>query len=155
MIRHSWAAALALVAATTLTACGGSDTAEDTSTSQSSSSEESQGGPSQQEFDDFVASAESQMNSTMGDAFKDIYSDIRIESMYPDGITYVYVYKQEVDPDFAVEQLETQIPVLRASFRSQVKPELQNQLGIEDPVVSWRYLQPDETLIWEHTEPQQ
>ena len=75
-----------------------------------------------------------------------------IEPVYPNGIEYVYVFRDAVDVARASKALKDQASVLRSSYRSQILPEMEG-LGFEDPTVTWTYRNPDGTTIWTLTVP--
>jgi hypothetical protein len=72
------------------------------------------------------------------------------DCVYSSGIGYVYTYKNHVDPAQGATYFSKQVPILKATFRTQVAPELK-RLGFAHPSVTWTYVTPDCSLIWTHT----
>lgn len=124
----------------------GSPTAHSSTTSQGSSGSS----VSKAVLDAYVANAEKGMTSALGSSVRKIYASIHIEAVYPDGIRYVYVFKNAVDPAVGAKVIGKSAPVLRATFRTEVAPEMR-KLGIAHPTVTWRYVNPDGSLVWTRT----
>ncbi|WP_370614014.1 hypothetical protein [Mumia sp. Pv 4-285] len=111
--------------------------------------DDSSDGLSRSEVDAFAAAAQRQIDSQFG-SFNGMYSEIRIEPIYPNGIEYVYVYSKLLDADRVEEQLDTSVAVLQASFDTQVAPEMK-RAGFTSPTATWTYLNSDESVIWTRT----
>lgn len=79
-----------------------------------------------------------------------VYSSIRIRPVYPSGIEYVYSFKSAVRASRGAKYLDSQVPVLKAIFRTQVGPELR-RLGFVHPSATWTYVNPDGSRVWTHT----
>ena len=69
---------------------------------------------------------------------------------YPSGIEYIYVFRDAIDVTAGATRLDTQLPLLKAAFRTQVKPEM-SRLGFFRPSATWTYVNPDGTVVWSHT----
>ena len=108
--------------------------------------------PSRADLDAYVTAGERAMESMLGPGLKKLYESVDIEPVYPDGIEYVYVFKKEVDAVRGSTALKKQTPVLRASSRTQIVPEMK-RLGFDDPSVTWTYRNPDGSTIWTLTVP--
>ena len=108
--------------------------------------------PSREDLDAYVAAGERSLDSILGPSLKKLYSSVDIEPVYPNGIEYVYVFRDAVDVARASKALKDQASVLRSSYRSQILPEMEG-LGFEDPTVTWTYRNPDGTTIWTLTVP--
>jgi hypothetical protein len=155
MVRKLSSAAAAAVCAVSLllSGCGGTSGARsDTGGSGPSSAQSgsSAGSVPKAVLDAYVSNAKQHMKSAFGGSFKKIYSSIDIQPVYPDGIKYVYVFKNTVDPTVGAKYLDKSVPVLKATFRTQVAPEMK-RLGIAHPSVTWRYVDPDGSLVWTRT----
>jgi hypothetical protein len=152
--RFSLAAAGAVCAVSVLVSgCGGtSGTSSDAAQSGSAStpSGSSTGSVPKAVLDAYVAKAKQGMKAAFGGSFKKIYSSIDIQPVYPDGIKYVYVFKNTVDPTLGAKYIDHTAPVLKTTFRTQVAPEMR-KLGIAHPTVTWRYVNPDGSLVWTRT----
>ena len=122
-------------------------TAEQSETSESSSSTPSMESSTNPDLDAYVEQAEQVSRSMLGDSIKKLYKEFRIEPDPPSGIEYVYVFKKPVDVDQARQGMQSQVSVLRASFRSQIAPEME-QRGFEDPTATWTYLNPDGSEVF-------
>lgn len=106
--------------------------------------------PSKAELKAYAARAERQVTSAFG-SFNGMYSEIRIDPVYPNGIEFVYVLSEFVEVSAATTNyLNTTVPVLRTAFRTQVAPEME-ALGVARPKVTYTYLNPDDSLIWTRT----
>ncbi|GAB3785338.1 hypothetical protein [Nocardioides ungokensis] len=79
-----------------------------------------------------------------------MFTSIRINPVYPSGIEFVYVYKVRVDVAATSDYLDTQLPLLKATFRTLVEPEV-TKFGLQHPSAAWTYKNPDGTLVWGHT----
>jgi hypothetical protein len=155
--RVSLSAAAALCAATVfLSGCGnGSSEAADgtpltggapsTKTHDNDSSR-----PSTAKLDAYVGAAERGMKGAVGPSVRRIYSSMRILPVYSSGIKYVYTYKNHVDATRGAAALDKQVPLLKATYRTQVAAELK-RLGFAHPSVTWTFLNSDGSLIWTHT----
>ena len=106
--------------------------------------------PSRADLDTFAATAERGLKSALGPSIKKVYSSIRIEPVYPSGIKYVYVFKKQVRVSKVAKYLDTQVPLLKAAFRTQVAPEMK-RLGFAHPSATWSYLNHDGSPIWSRT----
>lgn len=106
--------------------------------------------PSKADLDTYAATAERGMKSALGPSIKKVYSSIRIEPVYPSGIKYVYVFKEQVHASKVAKYLDTQVPLLKAAFRTQVAPEMK-RLGYAHPSATWTYLNHDGSPIWSRT----
>ena len=153
--RFSLAAAAAVCAMSVLlSGCGSgsSGTSSDNAQSGSSSAQSgsSKGSVPKAVLDAYVANAKQGMKAAFGGSFKKVYSSIDIQPVYPDGIKYVYVFKNTVDPTVGAKYIDHTVPVLKTTFRTQVAPEMK-KLGIAHPTVTWRYVNPDGSLVWTRT----
>ncbi|GAB3763298.1 hypothetical protein GCM10027600_08620 [Nocardioides ginsengisegetis] len=81
-----------------------------------------------------------------------IYASIRVKPVYPDGIEFVYVYREPVDASRVAHYLDTQVPLLKATFRTQIAPEMKRN-GWTTPSATWTYDNPDGTVVWTHRVP--
>jgi hypothetical protein len=149
------AAALACATALLLSGCGGGTSAASSGTPEAGASTghaDASGtkAPSKADLDAYVATVQRGMKSSIGSSVKKVYSSIRTEPVYPSGIKYVYVFKNQVDVSKGAQYLDTQLPLLKAAFRTQVAPEMK-RVGFAHPSATWTYVNPDGTLIWTHT----
>jgi hypothetical protein len=101
-------------------------------------------------LDSYVASANRGLKAAFGSSLKKVYSSIDIQPVYPDGIRYVYVFKNTVDPTVGAKYIDHTVPVLKSTFSTQVAPEMK-KLGIAHPTVTWRYVNPDGSVVWTRT----
>ena len=101
-------------------------------------------------LDAYVALARQQVKSVYGDAFEKMYSEVRVESTYPSGIEFVYVYKEFVDASAARTQLDSFAPTLETTFETMMASEME-RAGIARPRATWTYRNADGTMIWTHT----
>ena len=92
------------------------------------------------------------MKSSLGASIKNVYSSIRVEPVYSSGINYVYVFRNRVGVSNGIKYLDSQVPLLKAAFRTQVAPEMK-RLGFAHPSATWTYVNPDGSLVWTHTMP--
>lgn len=83
--------------------------------------------------------------------FEGIYSNIEMEADQPNGMVYTYQYMDQLDAESVKQELDGQMPALEDAMETDVFPEM-TDFGLEPPhVVTYRYLNADDTLIWEHT----
>lgn len=87
------------------------------------------------------------MNSSAQAATKKVYSSMRIEPVYPDGVEYIYVFRNERDVEQARKYFKTQVPVMSTTFNNRIAPEF-NRLGFADPSATWTPKNPDGSTIW-------
>lgn len=135
--------------------CGDEPTDTEAATGQSEPSTSSSSRPSAKssptrDLAEYVDQVERVSKSMFGGSMKKIYSSFRVEPDPPAGLEYIYVFKRPVDIPRARQALASQLPVLRASFRTQVAPEMTKQ-GFEDPTATWTYLNPDGSEVYSHT----
>lgn len=143
------------MASVMLSGCGGGTSEANSQTTQAGApaSQADPSGtqaPSNTDLDAYVAAAQRGMKSAVGVSIKKLYSSMRIEPVYPNGIKYVYVFKNQIDVSQGRKYLETQMPVFKATFRTQVAPEMK-RLGFAHPSATWTYMNPDGSLIWTRT----
>jgi hypothetical protein len=108
--------------------------------------------PSKADLDAYVSAGRRGLKSMLGPSLKKVYSTIQVEPVYPSGIKYVYVFRNQVDVAQAAKQLKTQAPVLKAAFHTQVASEMK-RLGFAHPSATWTYMNSDGSLIWTRTFP--
>jgi len=108
------------------------------------------GGLSRREVDTYVAAARKQLPGLWSPQFRKMFSSIRINPVYPRGIEFVYVYKVPVDVAVASNYMDTQLPLLKAAFQTQIEPEM-TSFGFQHPSAAWTYRNPDGTLVWSRT----
>ena len=82
--------------------------------------------------------------------FDELYSEIGIVPVYPNGIEYDYTFRAAVDPATAKRQLALQAPTLRTQARTVIIPEMEQQ-GFADPTVAFTYRNPDGSVVWSRT----
>jgi hypothetical protein len=112
--------------------------------------ESSDSGPSNSDLDAFVAQGRTALKSMMTSSMRKTFSSIKIKPDYPSGVTYVYVFRQAVDPDTASKQLDSSASFLKQTFKKSVGPSLESQ-GFNHPTATWTYLNPDGTVLWSQT----
>lgn len=178
LTRVSLAAAAVLVTAVTLAGCGSStvdvaDTghhisdirpAKPKSASVSSASRAAAGAgrrahsahhdagdPAHAKLKNYAAFLQRGVRKTYGRAFAHTFAAIRVAPVYPSGLKFVYVYQNFVDVPSAVRRLRTTVPVLQASFTSEMEPEMKRMGFSDHPSVTWAYLNPDGSPIWSYT----
>ena len=128
-----------------------SATASETPTPTPETTDESTGGgTSKADLDAFVAQGRQALKSMMTKEMSKTFSSIKIKPDYPSGITYVYVFRQAVDPDTAAKQLDASAAMLKGTFTQTVGPALESQ-GFADPTATWTYANPDGTVVWTKT----
>jgi hypothetical protein len=128
-----------------------SPTASDTPTPTPEATDESSGGGSSKaDLDAFVAQGRQALKSMMTKEMTKTFSSIKIEPDYPSGITYVYVFRNAVDPDTAAKQLESSAAMLKGTFTQTVGPALESQ-GFANPSATWTYENPDGSVLWSKT----
>jgi hypothetical protein len=108
------------------------------------------GGSSKADLDAFVAQGRQALKSMMTKEMTKTFSSIKIEPDYPSGITYVYVFRNAVDPDAAAKQLKSSATMLKGTFTQTVGPALESQ-GFANPSATWTYENPDGTVLWSKT----
>ena len=153
-------ATAAIIGAATLSGC-----ADSTSETASQAPTEDHGGVAESEpassdspskadpdLDAYAAAAERALQSMLPANYKEIYSSVRVQPVYPDGIEYVYTYREPVDAAQAAVQIDSQLPLLKAAFRTQIVPEMR-QHGWANPSARWSYLNPDGTVVWTNQVP--
>jgi hypothetical protein len=99
------------------------------------------------DLDAYVATVQQGMKTAVGPSIRKLYSSMRVEPVYPNGIKYIYVFKNQLDVSQGAKALAGQAPVLKAAFRTQVAPEMK-RLGFDHPSATWTYLNPDGTQIY-------
>jgi hypothetical protein len=107
---------------------------------------------SKADLDAYVSAAQRSMRPMLPANFKKIFSSIRVKPVYPDGIEYAYVYRAPVDASQTARYLDTQLPLLKAVFRTQIAPEMK-RYGWANPSATWTYSNPDGALVWTHKAP--
>lgn len=81
------------------------------------------------------------------EALKELFSDIKIEADEPDGISYSYTYAFDVPTAETADGIETESDALESTAEA-IFPALE-QTGIDNPTVTFRYINADGSLIWE------
>ena len=105
--------------------------------------------PSKADLNAYIAKARRQVKAAFG-SFNGMYSEVRINPVYPNGMQFVYVYSEFVDVSGGAEYLDTSAPILRKTFVTLIAPEME-RIGFARPKATWTYLNPDESLIWTRT----
>ncbi|MFV0634331.1 hypothetical protein [Demequina sp.] len=88
------------------------------------------------------------------DSLDALYADVTIETTPPASIEYIYTYSMELDPDAAVEGLESQGSALEELVNSVVFPAMEAQGVTGEKQVTYTYLNPDGSEIWSQTYPE-
>jgi hypothetical protein len=135
--------------------CGDEPTQPEATAEQSEASDSSSSTPDDKpsptrDLDKFAAQVERASKSMLGGSLKKLYSSFRIEPDPPSGLEYIYVFKQPVDVARARQAMKAQLPVLRASFRTQIAPGMKRH-GFKDPTATWTYLNPDGSEVFSRT----
>lgn len=163
--------ALTLATALTLTGCGAAtdeDDATPTPTAEETASAAVDEAPAEQDdaeqdndaevdapasndaLQDYVDLELSQLDA-MGDSLGDLYSDISVEAVPPNGIEYSYTYADQVDASFAEESLAGIEETLQQLLDTAVFP-MMVQAGVEEPLsATYTYLNADGTELWSET----
>lgn len=142
------AGAAVCVLSVALSGCGGGSSAH--AGSQSGSTQQGSGTVSKAALDSYAAKAEQGVKAALSGPYRKIYSSIRVEPAYPDGIRFVYTFTHTVSPSVASQNIGKQASALKTAFTTEVAPELK-QLGVAHPSVTWKYLNPDGSVVWQHT----
>ncbi|MDR0483577.1 MAG: hypothetical protein LBH13_10585 [Cellulomonadaceae bacterium] len=86
-----------------------------------------------------------QMKQELGDEF----SDVAVKGVEPGTIEFVFTLATKVNPDDVKEDMDAAIPK-HAEDAEQFFTSMAD-MGIQDPQVTYTFLNPDETTVWTHT----
>lgn len=98
---------------------------------------------------DMVVNASQKAIPDTIEQFSPIYSDFQILAVQPNGLEYVWVYADYVDPAIAGPAFDTQLETFQTEFDEQVFPVLVDA-GIVDPIGRVTYKNADGSVIWTH-----
>lgn len=155
----------ALLLALTLAGCGGGEsesatTAEPTTeavapdpTGEATATSGATVGTTQEQhdaLDRYVALEQAQMEATF-DAVADVYSKVAITAAYPDTIEFSYVYSEQVDPQWAHDQLESMRPTLQTLCETRVFPDMEATGVTPSQKANYSYYNADGSVLWTHT----
>ncbi len=123
---------------------------ETTTTTTTTTTSEAAPSREQAALDKLVASYQPRIPASIA-SFEGEYIDIRVESVPPLTLEYVYVYAHNLDPELAAPEFEKYLDVLQKSCDTDVFPAMRKAGVISDPKVRYTYENPDGTLVWSHT----
>jgi len=105
--------------------------------------------PSDADLDAYAAKVTRAANKQFG-SFNGMYSEIRVDPVYPNSIEYVYVFAKPVVATAVAMNAAKFKPTLQTMFDTAIAPEME-ALGFSDPTATYKYLNPDGSLVWTHT----
>lgn len=98
---------------------------------------------------DYADAERAQLPSVM-EANPGVFSDIQVEAQEPSTVAFTYTYASVMDVAGTASSLDGLIPTIQDGCDKSVFPAMVNA-GIEDPQVTYTYLNSDGTEIWTHS----
>jgi hypothetical protein len=80
-----------------------------------------------------------------------MFSDVTVESVYPDTVEYRYVYAEQLDPVALGEYFDKMVPTLQEACDTQAFPAMKSAGLVASQKVTYGYYNADGSLIWSHT----
>ena len=79
------------------------------------------------------------------------FSDLSVESIYPDTAEFRFVYAQQLDPVALSEYFDKMMPSLQTVCDTQVFPAMKKAGLVASQKVTYSYYNADQSLVWTHT----
>ena len=80
-----------------------------------------------------------------------MYSDVAISAIPPGEVEYLYVYEEALDPAAAAEYFDSMVETFQSLCDEQIFPAMAEAGVTSERRVTYRYLNPDKSLLWEKT----
>jgi len=80
-----------------------------------------------------------------------VFSDVTVQSVYPDTVEYHYTYAQQLDPVALGEYFDKMMPGFQEACDTQAFPAMKRAGLVASQKVTYTYYNADGSLIWSHT----
>lgn len=146
-----WASRIAVACALTMTLVGCTPTPEPPDASTQAAIEAKQKLKQENAALDTYVQAERDTIPAILEATPGMYSEVTVESVYPDTVLYRYVYADVLDPTFAADYFEGMVPTFQSMCDTTVFPGMESA-GVPGPQkVTFSFFNVDGSELWSKT----